>query len=359
MTRMTKKQNLSPTISIGDKLVGENYPVFIIAELSANHLQKYDLAVKTIHAMKKAGADAVKLQTYTPDTITIDCNNKYFQIRKTIWKRQTLYSLYQTAYTPWEWQPRLKKIAEGLGLICFSSAFDTSAVDFLEKMNVPAYKIASPEILDIPLIEYIAKKGKPMIISTGIASLAEIDEAVNTCKKAGNNQIIILKCSSVYPTPYKEVNLRTIPNLKETFSVPVGISDHTLGVSIPIAAVALGARIVEKHFILDRNIGGTDSKFSLEPQEFKTMVDSIRQVEQSLGQITYNVTSKNMQEERNEARSLFVVKNIKKGEIFTLENLRSIRPGYGISPKYFKEILGKKSKTDIPRGTPLDWSLLI
>ncbi len=331
--------------------------VFIIAELSANHNQNFDLAVKTIKAMKDAGADAVKLQTYTPDTITIDCDNKYFQIKDGLWQGKTLYQLYQEAYTPWEWQPKLKEIAEDLGLICFSSVFDKTAVDFLEKMNVPAYKIASFEITDIPLIEYIASKGKPVIISTGIATLSDIEEAVNACKRMGNDQIALLKCTSAYPAPIEDANLLTIPNMKETFGTVVGLSDHTLGSSVAIASVALGAKLIEKHFILDRNLGGPDSAFSMEPEEFKQMVKSIREVEKALGKVTYDLTEK-QKKSRDLSRSLFIVKDIKKGEVFTEDNVRSIRPGYGLESNYLKEVIGKRARRDLNKGTPVKMELV-
>ncbi len=263
-------------ITIKNKKIGKNFPVFIIAEMSANHLQKFDNAVKLIKAAKEAGADAIKLQTYTPDTITIDCNNDYFQIKQgTLWDGQSLYELYKKAYTPWEWQPKLKEIAESEDLICFSSVFDKTAVDFLEKINVPAYKIASFEITDIPLIEYAASKGKPIIISTGIATLSDIEEAVNACKRMGNDQIALLKCTSTYPAPSEEINLKTIPNLADAFKTVVGLSDHTLGISVPIASVALGACIIEKHLTLDRSLGGPDAAFSLEPNEFKAMMNDL------------------------------------------------------------------------------------
>jgi len=349
---------MSAFIRIANRKIGRDYPVFIIAELSANHLQKFDYAVKLVKAAKEAGADAVKLQTYTPDTITIDCNNEYFQIRQgTIWDGKTLYQLYQEAYTPWEWQPKLKEITEDLGLIFFSTPFDKAAVDFLEKIDVPAYKIASFEITDIPLLEYVASKGRPIIISTGIATLADIEEAVNTCKKIKNNQIALLKCTSAYPTPLGEVNLKTIPNLAETFKVIVGLSDHTLTISIPVASVALGACIIEKHLTLNRSLGGPDAAFSLEPEEFKAMVKAIREVEKTLGEVSYELTEK-MKKSREHSRSLFVVKDMKAGEIFTEENVRSIRPGYGLHPKYFKDILGKRAIQDIKKGTPLGWNLI-
>lgn len=345
-------------LQIGDKCVGNSNPVFIIAELSANHLQNFDLAVKSIKAMKKAGADAVKLQTYTPDTITIDCDNEYFQIKQgTLWDGKTLYQLYQEAYTPWEWQPGLKKFAEDIGLICFSSPFDKTAVDFLEEMNVSAYKVASFEITDIALIEYIASKGKPIIISTGIATLADIEEAINACKRMGNNQIALLKCTSEYPAPPEDVNLRTIPDMRERFGTVVGLSDHTLGISVPIAAVALGAKIIEKHFILDRKLGGPDSAFSLEPEEFRTMVRSVRESEKALGEVSYELTEK-IKKSREFSRSLFVVEDMNPGETFTEINIKSIRPGFGLPPKHLQEILGRKSKKDIRKGTPLNWSLV-
>lgn len=346
-------------INIRDRKVGKDYPVFVVAEISANHNQKFELAVKTIKAIKEAGADAVKLQTYTPDTITLDSNNEYFQIKQgTLWDGKTFYQLYQEAYTPWEWQPKLKKIAENLGLICFSSPFDTTAVDFLEEMNVPAYKVASFEITDIPLIEYIASKGKPVIISTGIATLSDIEEAVNACKRMGNDQIALLKCTSAYPAPLEDVNLKVIPNLADTFKTVVGLSDHTLGISVPIAAVALGAKIIEKHFILDRKLGGPDAVFSLEPEEFKKMVQSVREVEKALGEVSYELTDK-MKKSREFSRSLFVVKDVQSGEIFTPESVRSIRPGNGLHPKYLRDVLGRKAKEDIKKGTPLRWDLII
>ncbi len=345
-------------IQIANKKIGKKFPIFIIAELSANHLQKFDNAVKLIKAAKEAGADAIKLQTYTPDTITIDCDNKYFQIKQgTLWDGQSLYELYKKAYTPWEWQPKLKKIAEEEGLIFFSSVFDKTAVDFLEEINVPVYKIASFEITDIPLIEYAASKGKPVIISTGIATLSDIEEAVNACKRMGNDQIALLKCTSAYPAPLEEINLKTIPNLANTFKTVVGLSDHTLGISAPIASVALGACIIEKHLTLDRKLGGPDADFSLEPEEFKAMVKSVREVEKALGEVSYNLTEK-MKKSRELSRSLFVVKDIKAGEIFTEENIRSIRPGYGLPPKYLKYILGKQVKINIKKGMPLKWEII-
>lgn len=344
--------------SINNKLIGQNNSTFIVAELSGNHLQNYDLAVKTIKAMKESGANAVKLQTYTPDSMTIDVNNKYFKINnKSLWDGQTLYQLYKKAYTPWDWQPKLKKIAEQIGLIFFSTPFDKTAVDFLERLKVQAYKISSFEICDIPLIEYVASKHKPIIISTGIASLREIKDAVDACLSMGNKQIALLKCTSAYPAPFEEMNLKTIPDLEKKFKTVIGISDHTRGISVSIAAVSLGAKIVEKHFILDRKRGGPDSAFSMEPNEFKLMVKSVREVEQALGKVNY-VLSNKVKRNRIFSRSLFVVKNIKKGDEFTENNIRSIRPGFGISPKLIYEILGKKAKSDISKGTPVKWDFV-
>jgi len=340
-------------INIQGKKIGGNNPVLIIAELSANHGNDFNIAAKTIKAMKDAGADAVKLQTYTADTITIDCDNEYFQIKQgTIWDGTTLYKLYKKAYTPWEWQPKLKKIAEDLGMICFSSPFDKTSVDFLEKMNVPAYKIASFEITDIPLIEYIASKNKPVIISTGVAELADIKEAIKACKKMNNNEIVLLKCTSAYPAPFDEMNLMTIQDMAKKFDAIVGLSDHSEGIEIPIAAVALGSKIIEKHFILDRKIGGPDASFSLEQKDFKTMVKAIRNTEKALGRITYELSEKS-KKSREFSRSLFVVKDIKKGEQLTEKNIRSIRPGFGLAPKYLKKIIGAITTSDLQKGTPL------
>jgi len=345
---------ISP-ISIDGRSIGSSYPVFIIAELSANHLQSIEIAEKILRVMKDSGADAVKLQTYTPDTITIDCANEYFQVKQgTIWDGRTLYQLYQEAYTPWEWQPKLKKLAEELGLICFSSPFDQSAVDFLESMDVPAYKVASFEITDIPLIEYIASRQKPIIISTGIATLTDIEEALQACRRAGNEEVALLKCTSAYPAPFEDVNLRTIPDMASRFGTVVGLSDHTLGISVPLAAVALGARIIEKHFILDRNLGGPDAPFSLEPGEFKSMVTAIREVEKALGEVSYDLNER-AKRSREFSRSLFAIQDIKLGETFTEKNVRSIRPGYGLHPRHYKDVVGKKAKKAIIRGTPLAW----
>lgn len=345
-------------ITIRDRFIGRDHPVFIIAELSANHRQDLSIAIESMKAMKSAGADAVKLQTYTPDTITIDCNNEYFHIKHgTIWDGKSLYDLYKEAYTPWEWHPVLKKVADEIGLIFFSSPFDRTAVDFLETMNVPAYKVASLEITDIPLIEYIASKGKPVLISTGVADLSDITEAIEACKRSGNEQVAILKCTAEYPTPSDDVNINTIPDMTKTFNKVVGLSDHTLGISVPIAAVALGARIVEKHFILSKDLGGPDAAFSLDPQEFSSMVKSIREAERALGEVSYKLSEKTLKA-REFSRSLFITKDMKAGEIFTKDNIRSIRPGYGLAPKYINKFIGKKAQRNIARGTPAQWKLI-
>lgn len=337
---------------IGNKEIGDNNPTFIIAELSANHMNDFDIAVKTIEAIAESGADAVKFQTFTPDTITLNCDNEYFHIKQgTVWDGQLLYDLYEDAYMPWDWQPKLKKIAEDLGLIVFSSPFDKTSVDFLEDMDVPAYKIASFEITDIPLIKYVASKNKPIIISTGIAEKEDIELAIETCLKEGNDKIAILKCTSSYPAPYEEINLKTINDMEKKFNTTVGLSDHTLGDEIAIAAVTLGAKIIEKHFILDKKLGGPDCEFSMEPQEFKKMVTAIRNTEKALGTVSYNLSDKT-RKNREFSRSLFVVKNIKKGELITEENVRSVRPGFGLHPKYLEEVLGKKAKKDLEKGTP-------
>ena len=335
--------------------IDNNSKPFIIAELSANHGNDINIAKKTIFAAKEAGADAIKIQTFTPDTITLNCDSEFFRVKGgTAWDGRTLYDLYEEGYMPWEWQKELMEYANSIGLIFFSTPFDKTAVDFLEDLDVPVYKVASFEIMDIPLIEYIASKGKPMIISTGVASLSDIEEAVNACKRMGNDQIILLKCTSSYPAKIEDANLNTIPNMKETFGVEVGLSDHTLGITVPVVSVALGAKVIEKHFILDKSIGGPDASFSLEPHEFKQMVDSVREAENSLGKVDYRMSEKK-KNSRLLGRSLFVVKDIKVGEIFTEENVRSIRPGYGLAPKYFNEIINREAVTDIKRGTPLSW----
>lgn len=345
-------------MKIGNKTIGGDNPCFIIAELSANHNGNLEVAIETIRAAKKTGADAIKLQTYTPDTLTIDSDKDYFKIDGgTLWDGKSLHELYGEAYTPWEWHKKLFEVAEEEGLICFSSPFDFTAVDFLESLNVPAYKIASFEIQDIPLIEYAASKGKPIIMSTGIAEEEDINLAVETCKKAGNNDIILLKCTSSYPAPLDLANLNTIPDLKNRFGVEVGFSDHTYGSLAPTIAVTLGAKIIEKHFILDKSVGGPDADFSLDVTEFTEMVSKVRDTEKLLGKVSYDISEK-VKKNRKFARSLFVVEDVKKGDILTKENIRSIRPGYGLHPKYYNKILGKKFISSIDRGEPLTLQMI-
>jgi pseudaminic acid synthase len=329
----------------------------IIAEVSANHGQDFNRAVELIKKAKEAGADAVKFQTYTPDTLTIDVDNKYFRIKHSEWGGQTLHQLYKQAYTPWKWFKELKKVADGLGIIFFSTAYDKTAVDFLEKLNVPFHKVASFELVDLPLIEYMAGTKKPLIMSTGMASVLEIKEAVNTARKGGVKDIVLLKCVSSYPADPKEMNLRTIPHLKKIFDCPVGLSDHTLGIGISIASIALGAQVIEKHLCLSRKIKTVDSFFSIEPNELKDLVDNIRITEKALGGVNYGITKKESSS-KVFRRSLFVVKDMKKSEVFSKENVRSIRPSAGLKPKYFKKILGKKTNREIKKGTPLKWSLI-
>jgi len=335
--------------------VGEGEPCFIVAEMSANHNQDFDNAVEIIRAAKRAGADAVKIQTYTPDTITIDSRDELFFIsEESTWAGKNLYDLYGEAFTPWEWQPQLKSIAEELGLIFFSSPFDYTAIDFLEKMKVPAHKIASFELVDLPLIKYAASKGKPLVMSTGMASREEIEEAVAAAREEGNSQIVLLKCVSAYPAAPDEMNLRTILDLKERFQCPVGLSDHSLGHEVALAAVVLGANMIEKHLTLSRGDGGPDSSFSMEPDEFKKMVKAIRTVESALGKVSYEPTEKESVNKQFR-RSLFTVKKIKKGEKFTELNIRSIRPASGLPPKYFENIIGKEAAYDIKAGSPMTW----
>lgn len=342
------------SIIIDNKKIGSDSPAYIIAELSANHGNDIEIAYKSIEEISKCGVDAVKLQTYTADTLTINSRNEYFVKKDGVWKGKSLYELYEEGHMPWEWQPKLKKFAEDLGLTLFSSPFDKSSVDFLEGMDVPAYKIASFEITDIPLIEYTASKGKPIIISTGIATLADIEEAVAACKRVGNEQIILLKCTSAYPAPLEEANLRTIQNIADTFGVIAGFSDHTMGILAPVTAVCMGAKVIEKHFILDKSIGGPDATFSLDIQEFKEMVQAVRDTEKLLGTVTYEMTEKK-EKSRASRRSLFVVEDMKQGEIITESNVRSIRPGNGLHPKYFKDILGKKVLKNLKFGTALNF----
>ncbi len=342
---------------ISGRLVGPGEPVYIIAEISANHRQNFTEAVRLVEAAKEAGADAVKVQTYTADTLTIKSGQECFCITGGLWAGKTLYDLYSEAYMPWEWQPELKIRAESLGLDFFSTAFDPSAVDFLEKVGVPVHKIASFEITDLPLISYIANTGKPLIISTGMASLAEIGQAVSAARTGGTAQIALLKCTSAYPAPAEEMNLCTIPHLAQAFGVPVGLSDHTLGIAVPVAAVALGARIVEKHFTLSRGLAGPDAAFSLEPAEFKEMVEAIRITEKALGEVCYE-SGKQEAASRSFRRSLFVVRDMAQGEAFTPENVRSIRPAAGLSPAFLETVLGRRAACAVKRGTPLGWELI-
>jgi N-acetylneuraminate synthase len=340
---------------IGQREIGPGRPAYIIAELSANHNGRFEQAAALIHAAMECGADAVKLQTYTADTITLRSDRPEFRVGGgTLWDGRTLHDLYGEAYTPWDWQPKLKKVADELGIDLFSTPFDPTAVDFLEKMGVPAHKIASFELVDLPLIEKIARTGKPIIMSTGMATLAEIAEAVDTIRRAGNEQLALLKCNSAYPAPPEEMNLRTIPHLAEAFGVPAGLSDHTLGIAVPVAAVALGACIIEKHFTLSRAEPGPDSAFSLEPSEFKAMVEAVRTAEKAVGKVHYGISGKD-EVSRTFRRSLFVVSDVRAGELFTAENVRSIRPGHGLPPKHLPEVLGRRAARNISRGTPLCW----
>ena len=349
---------MNKQFKIGSKTVGENAPAFIVAEISGNHNQDYNRAVEIIHAAKEAGADAVKLQTYTADTITINCDDPIFQINEgTIWDGRTLYDLYQEAYTPWDWQPRIMEEATKLGMECFSSPFDFTSVDFLEEMNVPAYKIASYEINDIPLIRKVAKLHKPIIFATGIAYPEDIRLALDVCKQEGNEDIFLLKCVSSYPTPYEEVHLNIIPTLAKTYGCLTGLSDHTMGTAVAVGSIALGAKMVEKHLTLRRSDGGPDSAFSMEPEEFEKMVQDIRIVEKALGSSEYKLT-KTQELEHGGSRSLFVVKDIAAGEILTPDNIRSIRPGDGLHTKHYEEILGRQAAFNLKKGTPLKWELL-
>lgn len=322
---------------------------FIIAEMSANHNHHKDVAIETIRAAKKAGADAIKIQTYTADTITLDCDKPDFVVGPGLWEGETFYSLYEKAYTPWEWHEEIFRVAKEEGLICFSTPFDKTAVDFLEDLGNPIYKIASFEITDIPLIKYIASKHKPIILSTGVAMIEDIELALKTIRGEGCDDITLLKCTSAYPAPIEDANLQTIPDMKKRFGVKVGLSDHTEGAIVPMAAVALGAEVVEKHFIIDRSIGGPDSGFSMEAPEFKGMVESIRLVEKALGHVNYP-TDINQIKGRGGCRSLYIAKSIKKGEAVTEENVRSVRPGFGLHPKFLPELIGKKVNIDLEKG---------
>ncbi len=336
-------------MKINNFTINETSKVFIIAELSANHNGSIETAIETIKAAKRAGADCIKLQTYTADTLTIDSQKEDFKIKGTIWEGKNYYQLYQEAYTPWEWHEILFKTAEEEGLVCFSSPFDKTAVDFLENLNTPAYKIASFEITDIPLIEYVASKGKPIVISTGIAELEDIQLAVDTCRKAGNNQIALLKCTSSYPAPIDEANMSMVKDLATRFNVISGLSDHTMGAIVPIVATVFGAKIIEKHFIIDRSIGGPDASFSMNEKEFAEMVKAIREAESAVGQVDYKLTDK-QKKGRDFSRSLYVVDDIYVGDIISEKNVRSIRPGFGLHPKYLNSIIGKEVNIDLKKG---------
>jgi pseudaminic acid synthase len=329
----------------------------LVAEISANHNQDYLRAEQIVRAAAEAGADAIKLQTYTADTITIACDNEHFRIHGTLWDGRTLYDLYREAHTPWEWHIPLRKLALSLGLDFFSTPFDATAVDFLESLGVSRYKVASFELVDIPLLKKIAATGKPVIMSTGMASLAEIDEAVDTLRRGGAGPLTLLKCTSSYPAPPEDANLRTIPALAEIFGCPAGLSDHTMGSSTAIAAVALGASIIEKNFTLSRADGGPDGSFSMEPEEFKQMARDIRSVEKALGRVSFELTEKEAQS-RVFRRSIFVVEDMKAGELFTEKNIRSIRPGGGLHSRYLPEVLGRRAAADLSRGTPLSWNFV-
>lgn len=344
-------------IYIDNRIITEESPAYIIAEMSANHLMSFERAKDIIYRLKDSGADAVKLQTYTADTITIDCNNPEFQIHGGLWDGETLYTLYQKAYTPWEWQQELVKYANSLGLSCFSSPFDLTAVDFMNRIGMPAFKVASYEINDIPMLRKIARIGKPIIISTGTAYLEDIERALRICKEEGNEQVVLLKCTSAYPCPYEDMNLNVIPLMRKTFDCMVGLSDHTLGSEVTLGAIALGAKVIEKHVTIKREDGGQDAAFSMEIEEFTAMVRQIRNLEKALGKATFELTDK-QKEARGGTRSLYIVKDLKKGEVLTEDNVRSIRPGKGLHTMYYDQILGKTVKQDTKKGTPLSWNMI-
>lgn len=339
---------------IDKKKISMDSPTYIIAEMSANHLMDFNRAKRIIYELKDSGVDAVKLQTYTAETITIDCDNEEFQIHGGLWDGDTLYNLYKKAYTPWEWQGELVEYANSIGLSCFSSPFDLTAVDFMESIRMPAYKVASYEINDIPLIRKIAQKGKPILISTGVAHLEDIERALRVCKEEGNENVILLKCTSAYPCPYEDMNIKAIPLMCDTFDCLIGVSDHTLGDEVALGAVALGAKVIEKHVTLKRADGGPDGAFSMEIDEFTEMVRKVRNLEKAFGRATFELTEK-QERARKGTRSLYVVKDIKKGEILTEENVKSIRPGRGMHTMHYEEVLGKAAVMDLPKGTPLTW----
>ena len=338
--------------------INKNSKVFIVAELSANHNGSLDTAIETIKAAKRAGANAIKLQTYTADTLTIDCTKEDFVIKSgSIWDGKTFYDLYKSAYTPWEWHETLFKVAKELNLICFSSPFDKTAVDFLENLETPAYKIASFEITDIPLIEYVASKGKPIIISTGIATIEDIELALDACHRMENHDIALLKCTSSYPAPIEEANMVMVKDMAERFEIITGLSDHTMGTTVPIVATCFGAKIIEKHFILDRSIGGPDASFSMNKEEFTDMVKAVREAEKAIGIVDYNLTEK-QKNGKAFSRSLYVVEDVIEGEIITQDNVQSIRPGNGMHPKHYRDLLGKRFKSSYEKGTPLSWDII-
>lgn len=343
-------------IKLGRKIIGDNGGVYVIAEMSANHEGDFNKAIDIIHGAKEAGADCIKIQTYTPDTMTIDCDNEYFKINEGTWKGETLYNLYKRAYTPWMWQEKLKDEADKIGIDFLATPFDRTSVDFLESINVKFYKIASFEITDIPLIKYIASKNKPIIVSTGNATFEEIKEAVKTIEKY-HKDICLLKCSSSYPALTEDMHLNTIKHLKDTFNTVVGLSDHSLGEISSICAIALGAKVIEKHFCISRNIKSPDACFSMEKDEFKKMVQHIRQAEEALGDVNYRISEEESKNLRFR-RSIFAIKDIKKGEVISEENIRVIRPSFGLEPKYYYLVLGKLAIKDINRGTPISWEVL-
>lgn len=345
-------------MKISNFFIGNKSKVFIIAELSANHNGSLDTALETIRAAKRAGADCIKLQTYTADTMTIDCDKEDFVIEGTIWEGRNLYNLYQEAYTPWEWHMALFEEAEKQGLICFSSPFDKTAVDFLENLNVPAYKIASFEITDIPLIEYVASKKKPIILSTGIATLEDIKLALDACKRMGNNDIALLKCTSSYPAPIEEANMIMMKDFTERFGVIAGLSDHTMGATVPVVATCFGAKIIEKHFILNHSIGGPDASFSMNEHEFAYMVKAVREAEKALGVVDYKLTDK-QSKGRDFSRSLYVIKDIRAGDIITEQHVKSIRPGFGLHPKFLNEVLGKRASRNLEKGEKVSWDMIM
>lgn len=345
-------------MKISNKKIGKNNNVFIIAELSANHNGSLETALETIKAAKRAGADAIKLQTYTADTMTLDVKKPDFMLSQgTIWDGMYLHDLYKEAYTPWDWHKRLFQAAEEEGLVCFSSPFDASAVDLLEELNAPAYKIASFEITDIPLIEYVASKGKPVIISTGIAEQEDIELAINACKRMGNDQIALLKCTSAYPAPIEEANMIMVKDLSERYNLISGLSDHTIGNTVPVVATCFGAKIIEKHFILDKSVGGPDSSFSMDEKEFTDMVKAVREAEKAIGKVDYCLSDK-QKKGREFSRSLYIAQNLKKGEKLTDGNIRSVRPGFGLHPRHFADILGKTVTQDLEKGTALAWEYI-